>query len=80
MVKRQAAGGRNHFGKAMLGAGAGVSAAPGRGVTPFTIDELEGCFEILATAATTGKATLDELVKANSTLTPFIANLTATNT
>ena len=38
------------------------------------------CFDILATAATTGKTMLDELVKTNSTLTSSIAELAAMNT
>ena len=54
-VNRQAAGGQEQFGGAVLGAGAGGSAAPGRIVTSVTIDELEGCFYSLVMAATTGK-------------------------
>ena len=80
MVKRQAAGGRNQFGGAVLGVGAGGSADPGRGWTPVTMDELEGCFDSLATDANTEKATWDELVKANSSLTLSIVELTATKT
>ena len=79
-MKRQAAGGQDQFGGAVLGAGAWGDAAPYRRVTSVTIDELEGCFDGLATAETTGKTTLDELVKTNFTLTSSIAELAATNT
>ena len=79
-MKRQAAGGQDQFVGDVLKAGAGGAAAPDRRVTPSTIDELEGCFDSLATAATTGKTMLDELVKNNSTLTSSIAELAATNT
>ena len=80
MVKRQAASGRDQFGGSVLGAGTGGSADPGGGGTPVKIDELEGCFDSLYTDETTGKSTLDELVKSNSTLTSSIAELTMTNT
>ena len=53
---------------------------PGGRGTPVKIDELEGCFDSLATAATTGKKKLDELVKTNSTLTSSITELAAMNT
>ena len=76
MIKHQAAGGCDQFGVSVLGAGAGGAVAPGRGIT---IDELEGCFDSLDTAATTRKITMDELVKANSTLILSIAELTTTN-
>ena len=79
-LNRQAAGRQDHFGGAVLGAGAGGAAAPGRRVRPVTIDELEGCFDILATEATTGKTTLDELVKTNSTLNSSITELATANT
>ena len=52
---------------------------PGGRVTPVTIDELEGYFNSLNTAATTGKTTLDQLVNTNSTLTSSIAESAATN-
>ena len=80
MAKHQAVGGRDQFGGAVLRAGVGGAAAPGGGGSPVTIDELEGCFDSLATATTTGKSMLDELVKSNSTLTLSIAELTATST
>ena len=54
-VKRQAAGGQDHFGGAVLKARSGGSATPSRRGTPVTIDQLEGCFDSLATSATTGK-------------------------
>ena len=57
MAKRQAAGGRDQFGVAVLGADAGGDAAPGGGGNPVTIDEIEGCFDSLDADATTGKAT-----------------------
>ena len=78
-VKRQDLGGHDKLGGDVLGAGAGGDAAPGRRGNPVKIDELEGCFYSLATAATTGKIMLDELVKTNSTLTPPIADLDTTN-
>ena len=58
-VKRQAEGGQDQFGGAVLEARVGGSATPGGRVTPVTIDELEGYFDSLATAATTGKTMLD---------------------
>ena len=79
-VKRQSAGVQDQFGGAVLEARTGGAATPGGRGTPVTIDELEGCFDSLATAASTGKSTLDELVKANSALTSSIAELAATNT
>ena len=79
-MKRQAEGGQYQFGWAVLEARAGGSATPGGRVTPVTIDELEGYFDSLATAATTGKTMLDYLVKINSTLTSSIAELAATKT
>ena len=80
IVKRQDAGGHDQFGRAVIRAGLGGATAPGGGGTPVTIDELEGCFDSLATAANKGKKTSDELVKANSPLTSSILELTATNT
>ena len=77
-MKRQAAGVQDQFGGALLEACTG--ATPGSRGTSVTIDELEGCFYSLATASTTGKTILDELVKNNSTLTSSIAELDATNT
>ena len=78
-MKRQAAVGRDQFGGDVLRAGTEVATAPGGGGTPVIIYEIEGCFDRLATAATTGKSTLNELVKANSTLILSIAELTTTN-
>ena len=78
-MKHQAAGGRDQVGGALIREGAGGAADSGRGGTPITIDKLEGCFDSLDTAATTGEITLDELVKINSTLTSSIVELTATN-
>ena len=79
-VKRQAAGRQEQFGRALLEARAGGAANPGGRGTFVTIDELEGCFDSLATAATTRKTTLDELVNTNSTLTSSITELATTNT
>ena len=79
-VKRQAADGHDQFGGDVLKVRKGGDATPGRRGTRVTIDELEGYFHSLATAAKTGKTTLDDLVKTNSTLTSSIAELSATNT
>ena len=79
-VKRQAAGGHDQFGGYVLEARTRGAETPVGRVTPVTIDESEGCFDSLATAATTGKMMLDELVKTNSTLDSSIAELAATNT
>ena len=79
-MKRQAAGGQDHFGGAVLEARAGGAATPGGIGTPVTMDELEGCFDSLAATASTGITTMDELVKTNSTLTSPISELAATNT
>ena len=54
-VKHQAAGRSEQLGVALLRLGAGGAAGPGMGGTPVTIDKLEGCFDILETAAITGK-------------------------
>ena len=79
-MKCQAAVIQDQFGEAMIRAGAGGSAAPGGRGTPITIDELEGYFDIMATAETAGKTTLDELIKTNSNLTSSISELATTNT
>ena len=79
-MKRKAASGQDKFGGTVIKARAGGAATPGRRGTPFTIDELEGCFDSLYTAETTGKKTLDELVKKIYTLTSSIPELSATNT
>ena len=79
-MKLQAAVGQDQFGGAALEARAGGAANPDGKGTPVTIDELEGFFYSLAVASTTGKTTLDELVKNNSTLTSSISELAATNT
>ena len=80
IVKRQAAGGQDQFGGAVMYARKGGVETPGGRGTPVTIDELEGCFDSLATAETKGKTTLDELVKTNSTLYSSIAEFVATKT
>ena len=72
-VKRQAACGQDHFGGAVLEARTVGAATPGKRGTPVIIDELEGCFDSLATASTTGETTLDELVNTNSALTSYLA-------
>ena len=54
-MKRQAAGIKDQFGGAVLEARAGVASTPGGRGTPVTIDELEGGFYSLTTAANTGK-------------------------
>ena len=59
-MKRQAAGVNDHFGGAVLEACAGGAVTPGRRGTPVTIDELEGCFDSLSKAETTGKTMLDK--------------------
>ena len=79
-MKRQAVGGQDHFGGAVLKARAGGSVTPGGRRNPVKVDELEGCSDSLATAEITGKTTLDELVKTNSNLTSSNAELAATNT
>ena len=40
---------------------------------------LEGCFEILAGVAVTGKGVFEEMVNSNASLTKTIATLTNTN-
>ena len=64
----------------MIEARAGGAATPGERGTPVTIDELEGCFGNLATAANTVKTILDEWVKTNFNLTSSITELAATKT
>ena len=79
-VKLQDAGGQDQFVGDVLGAAIeGAAPLGGRG-TPVTIDEFEVGFDSLATAETTGKITLYELVKTNFTLTSSIAKLSTTNT
>ena len=79
-MKRQVTCGQDQFLGALLESRAGVSATPGGRGTPFTIDELEGYFDSLYTAETTGKTTLDELFKTYSTQTSSIAELAAKKT
>ena len=79
-MKHQAVDGQDQCEGAMLEARAGVATTPGWRGTPVTIDESERCFNSLATAATTGKTTLDQLVKTNSTLTSSIEELDVPNT
>ena len=79
-VKRWVVGGQDQFEEAVLEACTGGSATPGGRVTSVTIDELEVCFDNLATVASTGTTPLDELINNNSTLTSSIAELAATNT
>ena len=43
------------------------------------MEDLEGCFDILAGVAVTGKGMLEELVKSNASLTVTIATLTDSN-
>ena len=43
------------------------------------MDDLEGCFDSLATAAVAGKDDLRDLGKVNLALTKTVANLTNTN-
>ena len=45
---------------------------------PVTMDDLEGCFDSLASAAVTGKDTLDTLTKSNAVLTKTNAEMSAT--
>ena len=78
-MERQDAGRQDQFGGSVLEVSTGGAVTPGGRVTPVTIDELEGCFYSLNTAATTGKTTLDQLVNTNSTLTSSIAESAATN-
>ena len=74
-MKCQAAGRQDQFLGSVLKARERGGATTGRRGTPVTIYELEGCFDSLATAATTEKTTLDEFIKTNSTLTSSIAGL-----
>lgn len=78
-VKKQAAEGQDRFGRAHAatdGLGTsetGLLAIGGNhrphAPAPFTMEVLEGCFDNLAAAATTKRAVMEELVKANGTLT-----------
>ena len=43
------------------------------------MEDLEGCFDSLASVAVTGKGVLEELVKYNASLTITIATLTDSN-
>ena len=79
-VKSQDIGGQDQFGGSVIEERAGVAVTPGGRGIHVTIDELEGCFDSLSTSASTGKTTLDELVKTNTTLTSSIAELAAMNT
>lgn len=54
---------------------ANVANAPKK--EPVTLEELEGCFDSLATAAVTGKDSIESLLKNNSLLTKTNAELSA---
>ena len=47
--------------------------------TPVTLDELEVCFNNLASSDVTGNDTLDELVKSNASIDKTVATLTNAN-
>ena len=75
------AGGKEseNFGGAALG-GSGVGKKPPTGrPTPTTVEDLEGCFDIIVGVEVTGKGVLYEMVKSNTSLTITIATLTDTN-
>ena len=50
------------------------------GAEPFTVDELEVCFDNLANAAKAERSTLDNLVKSTAVLTATNIEIVATNT
>ena len=54
---------------------ANVTNAPKK--EPVTLEELEGCFDSLATAAVTGKDSIESLLKNNTLLTKTNAELSA---
>lgn len=76
-TKTKALGGQDQFGSANAaqrrnGGPSGANAGAG-----VTMEALEDCFNDLANAAVTEKGVLDELVRANATLTATNAKLTA---
>ena len=79
IIKRKTGGDVEQFVGVAIGS-AGRGEEPPTGCpTPVTLDELEVCFDSLASAAVTGKETLDELVKSNASLTKKVATLTNSN-
>ena len=67
------------FGGALLGGAIRGKEPPAGRPTPDTVEDLEGCFDILAGVAVTGKGLLEELVESVAYLTITIANLTYSN-
>ena len=66
------------FGGSALSQSSG-SAGDGGRPTPVTMNDLEGYFDSLATAAVTNKDKLKDLTAANLALTKTVADLTNTN-
>ena len=67
------------FGGASLGGAFRGKEPPAGRPAPATVEDLEGCFDILAGVAVTGKVVLEELVKSSAPLTITIATLTDRN-
>ena len=79
IIKRKARRDVEQFGGVEIGGvGRGEEPQTGR-PTPVTLDELEGCFDSLASTVVTGKDMLDELAKSNVALTKTVSNLNDTN-
>ena len=80
IIKRMAAGDVEQFG------GVAREGQPGRPApltlgrpAPLTLDDLEGCMDDLAGAATSSRETLDELVRSNAKLSQAVADLSDAN-
>ena len=84
-VQAKAGGGNNSSGGVNAGGANAAAAATNylpieyAGAKPFTIDELEACFNKLANMAKSERTTLDELVKSIAVLTATNSELVAEN-
>ena len=84
-MRAKAGGGRNSFG-GVNADGANTTAAAtvslpteDAGAKPFSVDDLEACFDNLANMAKAERTMLDELLKSIAVLTPTNSELVATN-
>ena len=84
-VRAKVGGGKNSFG-GVNASGANTAAAAtdspptdDAGAEPFTVNELEACFDNLANAAKAERSTLDELIKSIAVLTATNSELVETN-
>ena len=84
-VRAKSGGGNNSFGGLNAGGANAAAAATNSpptedsGAEPFTVDELEACFDNLANTAKAERTTLNELVKIIAVITATNSELVAAN-